>query len=175
MNDKFVTELKWFLRGVNFRDSNFQHPIEPSWKHANNSNLDKVGWKCSRVGSCSRALKLWVQKPSGIRQTYQKIVFLRGGGVVSRWCICQPSCEVSAYSPCFKTTQSTLPHPSDLDEWSTTDFGHRTIIALLSKGFRATSPLRFALMRQKASVASTFSKNCLSFTTEASGGEVWTV
>jgi hypothetical protein len=43
----------------------------------------------------------------------------------------------------------------------------KTNIALLSKGFRATSPLHFALMRQKAS---TFSKNCLSFTTEASGG-----
>jgi hypothetical protein len=51
--------------------------------------------------------------------------------------------------------------------------GHQTIIALLSKGFRATSPLRFALTRQKDVSSFDFVPELLvSFTTEASGVEV---
>jgi hypothetical protein len=47
---------------------------------------------------------------------------------------------------------------------STTDFfqnGHRTIIALLSKGFRATTPVQSALTRQKGVTFFDFSQELL--------------
>jgi hypothetical protein len=48
----------------------------------------------------------------------------------------------------------------------------RTIIAFLPKDIRATSLVRFALMRQNSVSSFDFSQNCLSFTAETSGAEV---
>jgi hypothetical protein len=56
---------------------------------------------------------------------------------------------------CIELLKLHSPHFTTLLIWMNDpppDFlqnGHQTIIALLSKGFRATSPLRFALTRQK--------------------------
>jgi hypothetical protein len=67
--------------------------------------------------------------------------------------------------------QDLRPNRTSYDQTNTKfDFlqnGHRRIIALLSKGFRARSPLRV----KKTSAASTFPQDWLSFTTEASGGK----
>jgi hypothetical protein len=93
-----------------------------SWTALSFPALEKMSWNCekfvSAVAICS-FVRIYLQKGRD-------------------WCL--DLCKHHLNST-LKITQSTLPHPSDLDEWSTTDFlqnGHRTIIIIALLRFKLT-------------------------------------